>query len=68
MQAQNSELPPKPPGAVNALVNGFNAITGNLAVILFPVALDVFLWLGPRLKVDTLFFPTIEHWNGYRLA
>lgn len=60
MQAQNSELPPKPPGAVNALVSGFNAITGNLAVILFPVALDVFLWLGPRLKVYALFQPGIQ--------
>ncbi len=60
MQTQNSELPPKPPGAVNALMSGFNAITHNLAVILFPVTLDVFLWLGPRLKVDILFLSTIE--------
>ena len=60
MQAKISELPPKPPGAVKALVSGFNAITGNLGVILFPVALDVFLWLGPRLKVDALVLPGIR--------
>lgn len=60
MQTQNSELPPKPPGAVNALLSGFNAITGNLMVLLFPVGLDIFLWLGPRLKVYTLFEPGIQ--------
>src|SRR6185503_19474856 len=60
MEAQNSELPPKPPGAVNALLSGFNAITVNLSVILFPVALDVFLWLGPRLKVYALFLPGLQ--------
>lgn len=60
MEAKNSELPPKPPGAVNALVSGFNAITHNLGLILFPVVLDVFLWLGPRLKVYALFQPGIQ--------
>lgn len=60
METKNAELPPKPPGAINALLNGFNAITSNLLVILFPVALDVFLWLGPRLKVYNLVLPIIE--------
>ena len=60
MEARNVELPPKPPGAVDALVSGFNATTLNLGLVLFPVALDVFLWLGPRLKVDTLFTSTLE--------
>lgn len=60
MEAKNPDLPPKPPGAVNALVSGFNAITVNLSVILFPVALDIFLWLGPRLKVDALFLPGLQ--------
>jgi len=60
MEVSNSELPPRPPSAFNALINGFNAITGNVSVILFPVALDMFLWLGPRLKVENLFLSTLQ--------
>ncbi len=60
MEARNSELPPRPPGAVNALISGFNALTANVSVILFPVALDVFLWLGPRLKVEHLFAAALQ--------
>jgi hypothetical protein len=54
MEARNSELPPQPPGAVNALIRGFNAVTNNISVILFPIVLDVFLWLGPRLRMKDL--------------
>ncbi len=59
MESRNLGLPsiPPPPGAVSALVNGFNAIASNVIVILFPVALDLFLWLGPRLKADVLLAP-----------
>lgn len=60
MELRNPSLPPPPPGAVNALVNGFNAIANNVGVILFPIALDVFLWLGPRLKADALLSPALD--------
>lgn len=62
MESRNSELPslPPPPGAISALLSGFNAIASNVAVILIPVALDLFLWLGPRLKADTLLAPIME--------
>jgi len=42
------------------MVNGFNAVANNISVILFPVILDLFLWLGPRLKVDALLAPIVE--------
>lgn len=62
MESRTPQLPslPPPPGAVAALINGFNAIAGNVAVILFPVALDLFFWLGPRLKADTLLAPLMQ--------
>lgn len=60
IETKNAEFPPKPPGAINALLNGFNAIASNIIVILFPAALDVFLWLGPRLKAYALFLPIIQ--------
>jgi hypothetical protein len=62
MESRNPELSPlpPPPGAVGALVNGFNAIAGNVIVILFPAILDLFFWLGPRLKADAIFAPMLE--------
>lgn len=60
MEVRDSELPPQPPGVVNALVSGFNAVASNVSVIFFPVVLDIFLWLGPHLKVDQLFEPYIK--------
>lgn len=62
MESRNPELPPlpPPPGAISALVNGFNAIASNVAVILIPAILDLFLWLGPRLKADTLLAPILD--------
>jgi hypothetical protein len=62
MESRNldlSSIPPQP-GAVNALVGGFNAVASNVAVILFPAALDVFLWFGPRLKADALLAPMMQ--------
>jgi hypothetical protein len=62
METRTPELPalPPPPRAVTSLIKGFNSIAGNVAVILFPAVLDIFLWLGPRLKIDTLLAPIIQ--------
>lgn len=60
MESRNSHLPPPPPGAVNALVNGFNTVANNLGVILLPVLLDFFLWFGPQLKAKALVTPVVE--------
>ena len=51
---------PSPPGAVTTLVKGFNTVAGNALLILFPAALDFFLWLGPRLKADSLLAPIVQ--------
>jgi len=42
-------------------MHGFNVIAGNVIVIIFPAILDLFFWLGPRLKADTLFAPILEY-------
>ncbi len=60
MESRNSHLPPPPPGAVNALVNGFNTVANNLGIILLPVLLDFFLWFGPQLKAKSLVAPVVE--------
>jgi hypothetical protein len=60
MNTQVTELPPRPPGAVKALLSGFNAVAGNIKVILLPVVLDLFLWLGPRLTLHSIFPPFMD--------
>ena len=51
---------PPPPAAISTLVKGFNTVANNVVVILFPVLLDIFLWLGPRLKADALLAPFLQ--------
>jgi hypothetical protein len=50
------ELPP-PPGVIGSLRTGFNTVSSHVGLILLPVLLDLFLWLGPRLSVDGLISP-----------
>lgn len=47
--------PPQPPiGPIAALVQGFEVVSAQPVLILPPLLLDLFLWLGPRLSVRTL--------------
>ena len=59
------ETLPPPPGVVGSLRAGFDAIASHLAVILVPLAFDLFLWLGPRLHVDRLFQPAFDELSRY---
>lgn len=43
-----------------SLRTGFDIIAGHITAILFPLALDLFLWLGPHLSVSQLFLSTIN--------
>jgi len=55
MEVDKIEALPPPPGVIGSLRAGFDAIASNLPVILLPLAFDLFLWLGPRLRVDQVF-------------
>lgn len=59
------ETLPPPPGVVGSLRAGFDAIASHLTVILVPLALDLLLWLGPRLNVDRLFQPIFDELTRY---
>lgn len=43
---------PAPPNLVRSFSTGFDAISNHLGLILFPIALDLFLWWGPRLRIE----------------
>ena len=53
------ELPP-PPGVMGSLRAGFDAVASHVGLILVPLLLDVFLWLGPRLSVYGLINPFLK--------
>lgn len=59
------ETLPPPPGVVGSLRAGFDAIASNLTVLLLPLALDLLLWLGPRLHIDRLFQPIFDEMFRY---
>ncbi len=65
MQAPRIEtqtLPP-PPGVIGSLRTGFDAIAGNVGVILVPLALDLLLWLGPHLSLDRFMQPILKTYS-----
>ncbi len=46
---------PKPPvGVIESLATGFEAIASHIWIVLLPLGLDLFLWLGPRLSISPL--------------
>ena len=49
----------RPPQLIPSLVGGFNAVANNIYLILAPVALDLFLWFGPHIRVKRLFEPAL---------
>ena len=62
MQVHKLESLPPPPGVIGALRTGFDVVASHVVLILMPLLVDVFLWLGPRLSVAKLMGPV------YRLA
>ncbi|HEX9616224.1 MAG TPA: hypothetical protein VGA03_02330 [Anaerolineales bacterium] len=54
MKTRDSLALPPSPNLTTALRAGFDAITNHVVLILFPVALDLLLWLGPRLRLTQL--------------
>lgn len=51
MKANKLSEIPRPPSLIASLMAGFDAITRSIFLILFPVALDILLWLGPHLNI-----------------
>ncbi len=52
-------LPPAP-NLIRAIRSGFDAITNHILLILFPIALDLILWAGPRLRLTGLIKSTSD--------
>ena len=59
MNNEQVKFPP-PPRLIPTLLSGFDAVATHILVIVFPVAFDVFLWLGPHLRLKQLLQPMIN--------
>jgi hypothetical protein len=59
MQNTQGKLP-SPPGLLASLMAGFDSVANHIAVILPPVLLDLFLWLGPHLRLKAFLQPLID--------
>jgi hypothetical protein len=55
MNVSKIESLPPPPGIINSIKAGFDIIATHITAILLPLLLNLFLWLGPRLRMDALF-------------
>jgi hypothetical protein len=53
----DSQAKIRPPRLIPSLVEGFNAIAGQIHLILFPVVIDLLLWFGPLVRVKNLLMP-----------
>ena len=65
MDMQKLETLPPPPGVIGSLRAGFDAVSSHVVLILLPLALDVFLWLGPRLSVGNLYSSILSDWFDF---
>ncbi len=63
METQSKLLNP-PPRLTTALISGFNAVANHVYLILPPILLDVFLWLGPHLSLERILSPMISNMNA----
>jgi hypothetical protein len=55
MDMTRTENLPPPPEIINSIKSGFDTIATHITAILFPLLLNLFLWLGPRLRMNALF-------------
>lgn len=55
MNAEKLEKLPPPPGIIASLRAGFDIVSTHVALILPPILLDLFLWLGTRFSAGKLY-------------
>jgi len=59
MNANEPIVTVRPPQLFPTLLKGFNTVAGKVYLILLPLLVDLFLWLGPKLRIYELLTPFI---------
>ena len=66
METQSPQLPP-PPRLIATLASGFDIVANRIGLILPPLLLDMWLWLGPHLRLYRLLAPVVERTPLFQL-
>ena len=64
MNDQTKSLNALPPRLIPTLLKGFNTVANQVALLLIPVLVDVFLWLGPKLRINDLLSPYLANFSN----
>src|SRR5436309_1402142 len=48
------KMPEPPLGVIASITSGFEAVNARLELVLLPLGLDLFLWLGPHLSIQPM--------------
>ncbi len=56
-----------PPKLINAFIAGFNTVASHVYLLLLPIAFDLVLWFGPRLRLQGLLGPVVDDTTRYLL-
>ena len=54
MAQKISDQTPPLPGIIATLTTGFEFTTRHVWLIIIPIVLDIFYWLGPRLNITLI--------------
>lgn len=60
VQQQDLESFPVPPPVIKTLINGFNIVANNIYLIVFPVIIDLFIWLFPGISIEKFSQPILQ--------
>ncbi len=63
MESEQEKIP-RPPGLIATFTKGFDTIANNVTVIVLPVIFDLFLWLGPHLRIKQFLEPVIAQFSS----
>jgi hypothetical protein len=67
-ERKTQEEPRQPMGVLACLAAGFEIVARHPAIILMPLLLDLFLWLGPRLSLAPIFMALEQFFTTFWTA
>jgi hypothetical protein len=57
MNIKSDTINVSPPRLIASIVAGFNTVAAHAYLVLFPLILDLLIWLGPHLRIKTVLQP-----------
>lgn len=65
METKTNAVNVTPPRLIASVVAGFNAVAAHAYLILFPLLLDLLVWLGPHVRIKAIFEPLSAGFMDY---